>query len=260
MTKKEMSFREMVKQGDIEGVRASIGKVKNINRRNCYGQTLLHQVGEDSCGEPVLGVIKELIKRGADVNARDNRERTPLHAVMVREAYDDIEHVGEAKALIEAGASVNARDDEGQTPLHKALGIDSWSDGRWCMLKALIEAGADVNVKTGARRSPLFMAYTVEDVQLLIEAGADMNERDSEGETTLFEAMHDGFLEIAEYLIDKGADLSVRNRNGDSVLDIASGELLNRIQSTMAETEQTSLQNNLPQAQQSKPKSGAQRI
>jgi len=55
--------------------------------------------------------VRELIKRRADVNARDKDGRTPLHHA----AYNGRLEV--ARLLVERGADVNARDKNGWTPL-----------------------------------------------------------------------------------------------------------------------------------------------
>ncbi|GKZ86819.1 hypothetical protein AnigIFM56816_002749, partial [Aspergillus niger] len=58
-------------------------------------------------------VISKLLAAGADPNARDNHDRTPLHMV----------HKGELQIvtrLLEAGGDPNAKDWEGNTPLHNA--------------------------------------------------------------------------------------------------------------------------------------------
>ncbi|HEV3083499.1 MAG TPA: ankyrin repeat domain-containing protein, partial [Gemmataceae bacterium] len=53
---------------------------------------------------------------GADPNARNDRQRTPLHRAA------DNGHADLARLLIEKGADANARDKWQETPLHIAAG------------------------------------------------------------------------------------------------------------------------------------------
>jgi len=60
-----------------------------------------------------LQMVHDLLKAGADVNARDGRSLTPLHfAVATEFASQPI-----CETLLQAGAHVNARDNTGETPL-----------------------------------------------------------------------------------------------------------------------------------------------
>jgi ankyrin repeat protein len=61
-----------------------------------------------------LNKVRELIKNGADVNAKDQWDRTLLHW------SSNCGHFKIAKYLVEKGADVNARDIDGETPLHTA--------------------------------------------------------------------------------------------------------------------------------------------
>jgi len=81
--------------------------------------------------------MKALIEAGADVNARNNYNETPLH-------FQTSE--GVVRLLIEAGADVNARNDYNSTPLHFQTREGS--------VRLLIEAGADVNTRNN-NRTPL---------------------------------------------------------------------------------------------------------
>ncbi len=76
--------------------------------------------------------VKSLLAKGANVDARDSFDRTPLMLSAVG-GYDEI-----AAALIKAGADVHARAKYGQTALQFA--IDRGDNAIAGMLKA---AGAD---------------------------------------------------------------------------------------------------------------------
>ena len=57
-----------------------------------------------------------LIRRGANVNARDQQKRTPLHVAV------DTKSVKIVEMLVENGAEINPRDSQGHTPIYYASG------------------------------------------------------------------------------------------------------------------------------------------
>lgn len=58
-------------------------------------------------------MVRDLLKAGAKVDARDSRGLTPLHFALASE-YPSLETV---RVLLQAGSDVNARDHTGETPL-----------------------------------------------------------------------------------------------------------------------------------------------
>jgi hypothetical protein len=72
--------------------------------------TSLHR----SANEGDTKTARLLVETGADVNARDNFERTPLRLAA------EVGNTETARLLVESGADVNARDNFESTPLHAA--------------------------------------------------------------------------------------------------------------------------------------------
>jgi len=65
--------------------------------------------------EASLAIVDTLLRAGADVNARDAVQQTPLHVAAA------CHNVSAVKRLLQAGADVFAQDGEGNTPLHVVL-------------------------------------------------------------------------------------------------------------------------------------------
>ena len=83
------------------------------------------------------------------IGARDEDDRTPLHAAARMGRVDIVEF------LILAGADINAKDSRDLTPLHWAAGRDELS-----VVRVLVVRGADINACDNEGATPLdFAAY-----------------------------------------------------------------------------------------------------
>ena len=137
-----------------------------------------------------ISKIEQLLKQGADVNAKDEDGRTPLHDA----SYWDL--VGIAKFLIENGADVNAKDKDGWTPLYRASHWDYVG-----IAKLLIENGADVDAQNINGWTPLHQAAVwdrIDIVKVLIENGADPFIKNKDGQTPLDSCNNDTIREMLE--------------------------------------------------------------
>lgn len=139
-----------------------------------------------------------LIKAGADVNARDNKGRTPLMHMKTEFALiEDIDD-GEffVKTLVAAGADVNAKDNNGMTALMNIPDDKA--------IIALVKAGADVNARDNLGRTALMFVNREHSAQTLISLGADVNAKDNEGKTALDHVNDcyygDGIVEECSYV------------------------------------------------------------
>ena len=129
-------------------------------------------------GTPVQ--VREAIRTGAQVNARDELGATPLMWAAAGNVNTEV-----ITLLLKSGADANARDDYSLTPLIWA--VMGSTDPK--LITALLEAGADINAGTNSGMTPLMYAAwfneNPEMITLLLKAGADPKSRDSEGKTAL---------------------------------------------------------------------------
>jgi ankyrin repeat protein len=79
-------------------------------------RTPLYCVANECASDTGPEVVRELVRTGADVDARSGVTRaTALHAAARRG------HLKVAQALLDAGATVNVQDRKGHTPLQRAI-------------------------------------------------------------------------------------------------------------------------------------------
>ncbi|MDE3000877.1 MAG: ankyrin repeat domain-containing protein [Gemmatimonadota bacterium] len=99
-----------------------------------------------------LKKVASLLEAGADPNARDEHQLTPLHNAMLLMRLG-IGHVEVVVSLLAAGADPNAQDKNQITPLHMAVML-----GTVETINTLIAAGADPNLRSAANETPLQLA------------------------------------------------------------------------------------------------------
>jgi hypothetical protein len=133
---------EAVKSGDAARVKELLRRGANPNARDEYGLCPLHYAPWNRRAE----VARVLLEHGADVNARA-LSMTPLHRAAT---FGNVEV---ARVLLEYGADVNAKDKKGWTPLHIAA-----TDGHVGVVELLLERGADPSIKNEEDKTPLDVA------------------------------------------------------------------------------------------------------
>ncbi|KAM0478919.1 hypothetical protein ACHAPX_004897 [Trichoderma viride] len=213
-------FHQADKVENIEAI-LNTGKVDI----DCFkdGKTRLFRAAERHS----LGLIKLLLKHGADPNRRSARESTytygeislqadseqgptPVHAfcspdercVLMKEDVNKAEEC--VRVLVAAGADVNAtirwkRSVSGQdlTPLHLAVLKTDTAFGYWGSLdkseeiltRALLLQGADPSARTDTGETPMHLANPEKPqlLDLLVEFGADVNAMNDMRRTPLLE-------------------------------------------------------------------------
>lgn len=191
------------------------------------GYTILHTItwirkpdfGESTAGDPApqgsgrrnsIQFTRELVERGADVNARLEKGRragrgrvsvigaTPFFLAADRA---DLPYM---KLLVELGADPLCPNEDGTTPLMVAAGIGSTAPEE--------EAGSEDECLAA--------------VKYLVSLGAEIDTVDANGETAMHGAAYKNIPSMAQYLHELGADIRIwntKNKLGRTPLLIAEG-------------------------------------
>jgi ankyrin repeat protein len=144
--------------------------------------------------------VRELIKKGVDVNAAQGDGSTALHWAAIK---GDAEL---ARLLIYAGANLRSTTRIGSyTALYLAA-----KGGHAEVVAALLAAGADPNAATSSGATPLMIAAAAGDtrtITALVENKADVNARDTaKSETALMFAAAFNRTDAVKLLLARGAD------------------------------------------------------
>ena len=168
---------------------------------------------------PVLDLIKVLLDKGVDVNAR-TKEVTPIRRQMLHVTGD-----------------LSWVDFTGQTPfLRAALAADVE------VMRLLLAHGADPKITAYAGTTALMAAAGVdwvvdqttdegpaarlEAVRMCYDLGLSVNDANSMGITAVMGAANRGSDDIIEFLVSKGAKLDVKDKEGRTPLNWAEGVFL----------------------------------
>ena len=134
--------------------------VKATSRKD--NETPLHQADIEE-------VARVLLEYGADTNALEVRNRTPLHF------RSELGPVGVVRVLLEHGADPNARDVDNATPLHLASG-SGHREELLDVVRLLLQHGSDIHALDNEGRTPFMRAtegYRRRMMQILLENGAE---------------------------------------------------------------------------------------
>lgn len=231
-----MTLIEAVREGDADRVRALIHEGASLDAVDRYGRTALHHAVIDGRGD----LVALLLGAGADVEAKDHpRGETPLMLACgpVPALGGDL---GLVRQLIEGGADVNAVDRRGARPVYSLVRWNSESALRLLgeaggeleppgpdaspLTVALREGyveSAKYLLAQGCTPGPLALldALTPREasasiVRLLLSSGVDVNVAGASDVRPLHVAAERGLTEVVDLLLQAGADITAEDLHG----------------------------------------------
>ena len=192
------------------------------------GSTSLHM----ACLVGLPKSVKELIKRGADVNATNAIGITPL-LMTIEHIEDENERDNILNILLDNKANTNVKNEHGRTPLHLIC-----IEGSTKSVEKLIKMGADVNAEDTDGMTPLALCKSQENIEILLRSITNINvkdTKDTKGRTLLHLMCIKDVSKSLSYLyitdsvkelIKRGADVNAKDNNGNTPLYFASSGII----------------------------------
>ena len=185
---------------------------------NFFGRSAL-DLAVETCS---LNITQMLLDKGAAAQGSLDRCWTPLHQASSRgfpQQYALME------SLIDAGFDVNARDSKQRTPLHHVQWLFGGPDMEHAVA-LLLDNGADMEARDQYNQTPLLTQCDLKDknesvICALLNRGANPNATDIRGMTPLHTVVFGDYPTLLNLLLAHGALPSVNNLNGLSPLHYA---------------------------------------
>lgn len=182
----------------------------NINAKDWFNRTPLHVAVNTGFAE-----ISELLASEININSQDRDGETPLFEAC-RKGYFNIVNL-----LIKLKADIKIQNKDNQTLLHIAC-----LNGNKDIILLLLQNNMDANAKDNFGYTPIYYAINKKIAKLLISKGANINNKSEyRGNTVLHCAIIKGNKDIVELLLELGADTTIKNDQGFVAADIAENNL-----------------------------------
>ena len=171
------------------------------NKIGAFHETLLHYyAGADSTNQN-KEKCEFLIENGAEINAKDSFDKTPLHKAVTSGNHEMV------KLLLSNGAHVNSENALKNTPLYNGIVKD------FQICATLLNHGADPNNLTTYKETPFSRAVSTGSTQiakLLLEHGGDIEIKVAETTKTV----KDIALELPDETIHNLCKQNLENGKG----------------------------------------------
>ncbi|XP_048250878.1 serine/threonine-protein phosphatase 6 regulatory ankyrin repeat subunit B-like isoform X2 [Haliotis rufescens] len=155
----------------------------------------------------ISSLIHFLVKQGADVNALNRQNLTPLQVAASSQRFDVI------VALLTEGADANVVHKSGQTPLHGVYGLNKPN-------QKTVEVPDAYRLKKQLRVEPVTQlsgdTCKPDDNRASKAPSSVLDIPDSEGNTPLQSALNSYFIQAAFILLNAGANANTKNKEMDT--------------------------------------------
>jgi len=199
------------RQGNEKVIKALINKGMDVNAKSSAGITpLLMAIASNQ-----KSAVKILIDSGARVSDKDKLGRGAIFYSTQKITDPEI-----VKMLLEKGANINETDNSGFTPLSLAA-----ANGNMPVVKLLVASGLSANgAGSDGDFKPLMAASANNQaaiVKQLLTYKPDIDARDKHGKTALMWAAEYNCQKCVETLLVSGASIELVDKKNNSAFDFA---------------------------------------
>ena len=205
---------EYLKDKDWERAFEKIGEGADVNAKDEKGRTPAFYCVEFG-NFTILNNLDGAGKNKVDPNAVDNSGMSLLHCAVLKKQEAIITYLLKVRACTPRTQIKKS----GASPLYDAARM-----GTYEMVKNLVTYGADPNVATVAGLTPLHQAAArgnLDMVKDLVQAGADVNAIAENGRTPIFYAAERGKASTVNFLLEKKAEINLADKDGLTPLHCA---------------------------------------
>ena len=210
---KQTAIMLACEKGDVHAINVLLKNRADLNIANADGDTCLHVVARRDHSKDV---IHSMIKHGANVNAKNKFNETPLMKAN-KNGYIDV-----TKELLNAGADHKLLDGFGDTWIHRAI------DGgyRQELIRTMIDHGADVNAMNKHNETAFMTACkkgNVDAIKLLFSVGTNPNIKNDDGQTWIHHTVIGNWSrEVLQVVMSHGGDVNATTKDNITALMLAS--------------------------------------
>ena len=208
-------LHEAVKAENFQNVKTLILNGAEINATDGRNETPLFYAVKKN----LVSIVEFLLQNCADIEAKYNfSNRTPLYVA------SSMGHLEIVKMLLKKGANVDAMDFLGFTPIHCACG-----HGHNLIVEELLQYGADIESLHGhwTKNTPLLTAAettirNAKTIETLVPKGAKLDAKNARGDTPIHLAIsYGGKYQQVLTLMKLGVSMNIRNHDGLSPIECA---------------------------------------
>ena len=216
----EREERLKMREEAIQRQQAEIARIRAEREQGAADFEMLQRIAElnkemfEYLKEDKWDLAMDVLNEGADVNARDEKGRTPAFYCVEKGKYNILTNLDQSPDGTERRkVDLNAQDNSGMSLLHCA--VRTKQDAIITYLVRVRACSPKTQMKNGT--SPLFDAAksgTAEQVKLLLTFGADPNAATTNGLTALHQAAARGNLDMVKELVQAGAEVNAITKDG----------------------------------------------